>query len=350
MKAAIIEKPGELTVRDIPLPETGPYDALCELLYGATCTGTDQHLINGWFPWTTVIYPTVLGHESIGRVVAVGEKVRHLHVGDLVTRVGTRPVDGVSISWGGFAEYGVAVDHWAMAQDRLPREAWAAARVNQILPPGTDPGAATMMTTWRETLSYVTRMGIGSGAKVLVLGSGGNGLSFVTHAANLGADVTLVGSAGRRETGLAAGACTFIDYRANDVADQLAAVSEARGTRKTGPTGGFDFAIDAVGQSGQIDLALPYVAPGGTVGIYGMDDFGRYRVDPQRARGTVTFYNGGYDEAETHQRVLEFWWQGKLRPELWFDLARPYPLAEINRAFAEVRERKLVKALIKLHE
>ena len=47
------------------MPEVGEYDALCDLLYGATCTGTDQHLIAGRFPWP-VQYPTILGLESVG--------------------------------------------------------------------------------------------------------------------------------------------------------------------------------------------------------------------------------------------------------------------------------------------
>ena len=33
-------------------------------------------------------YPTILGHESVGRVIEVGKKVKNFHCGDLVTRVG----------------------------------------------------------------------------------------------------------------------------------------------------------------------------------------------------------------------------------------------------------------------
>ncbi|MGC9394704.1 MAG: hypothetical protein ACP5J4_07600 [Anaerolineae bacterium] len=64
MKAAIVERPGVLTVKEIPMPEVGEYDALCDLLYGATCTGTDQHLIAGRFPWPGQ-YPTIWGHASV---------------------------------------------------------------------------------------------------------------------------------------------------------------------------------------------------------------------------------------------------------------------------------------------
>ena len=122
MKAAIVEKPGVLTVKDIPVPEVGAYDALCVLLYGATCTGTDQHLIAGRFPWP-VRYPTILGHESVGRVVEVGAKVRYFEVGALITRVGAPPAGGYSVNWGGFAEYGIAKDHRVMREDGVDRTA-----------------------------------------------------------------------------------------------------------------------------------------------------------------------------------------------------------------------------------
>ena len=67
MKAAVVEKPGELVIREVSFPEVGEYDALCETLFGATCTGTDLHLIDGTLPWRQG-YPLILGHESVGRV------------------------------------------------------------------------------------------------------------------------------------------------------------------------------------------------------------------------------------------------------------------------------------------
>jgi L-iditol 2-dehydrogenase len=343
MKAAVIEGPGRLVVRDVPLPPLGEYDALCRLLYGATCTGTDHHLLAGRAAWTTVRYPTVLGHESIGQVIEIGAKVRYLKPGDLLTRVGTRPAGEFSINWGGFAEYGLASDHRAMAEDGLPRSAWNRYRVNQLLPPGTDPRAATLMITWRETLSYITRMGVGPGARVLVMGSGGNGLAFVSHAANLGArQVVALGNAEREGLARAAGATDYLDYRSAGVGGQLSALAGAAEAE------GFDFAIDAVGRSGMLDLALPRTARGGCVGIYGMDSFGRYSLNPQLARGSFTFYNGGYDEAETHEQVLGFWGAGKLHPDIWLDLEHPFQLEQIGEALEAASSRRLVKALVKL--
>jgi 2-desacetyl-2-hydroxyethyl bacteriochlorophyllide A dehydrogenase len=341
MKAAIVEKPGVLAVREVPRPEPAEYQALCELLYGATCTGTDQHLIAGQFPWPPK-YPAILGHESIGRVVALGGRVRHLKVGDLVTRVGAPalPQAGLDVCWGGFAEFGLATDFRAMQDDGLPAERWGGARVNQVIPARFDPAAATMVITWRETLSYFTRLGVGAGQSVLVVGSGGNGLAFVAHAANTGAvPVAMVGNADRLHVARAAGATFAFDYKAEDLDRQIAAAMPD----------GFDFIIDAVGKKGLLDRALPWLRSGGTVGLYGMDDFGQCLVNPTRARGSFTFSNKGYDEAETHDRVVDLVAHGKLDAALWLDLAHPFPLAEIAKAFDAVRTKKMVKAVVKLH-
>jgi len=337
MKAAVIERPGELVVREVPMPEMGDYDALCQLLYGATCSGTDQHLLAGHFPWP-VRYPTILGHESIGRVIRVGAKVRRFRAGDLVTRVGAPPSAGLNVNWGGFAECGLARDYWAMRDDGLPEAAWRPYRINQLLSPEADPRGATMVITWRETLSYVTRMGIGAGAHVLVMGSGGNGLSFAAHAANLGAAVTLVGSASREPLGRAVGATAYLDYRAADLRERLAQLPPA------------DFVIDAVGKAGQIDLALPFLKSGGMVGIYGIDDYGRCQINPHAARVTFTVYNGGYEEGETHDAVVAYIQAKRLRAEIWLDLEHPFPLREIGQALEAVRQRRVVKALVQLAE
>ena len=340
MKAAVIRQPDDLVILDLPAPEVGDYDALCELLYGATCTGTDQHLIAGRFPWP-VSYPTVLGHESVGRVIEVGPKVRHFHAGDLVSRVGTPPtLDGtISVNWGGFAELGIAKDHWAMRADGLPAAAWQPHRIHQTIPPEIDPRAATMIITWRETLSYLTRMGVDRGATVLIVGSGGNGLAFAAHAAHAGAaQVVMVGSSGRQAAAEAAGVTGYVDYAADDVADQLRAQRPE----------GFGFIIDAVGQATSAHDVLPALRPGGALGIYGIDDLSACRIAPHRARGTFTFFAGGYDEAETHAQVIDRIRDGRLDAWIWLDEDYTYPLERIHDAFDAVRRRRCVKALVKL--
>ena len=107
MKAAVVESVGKLVVRDLPEPKIGTYEARCEMLYGSVCAGTDTHLVHGHPPFCDwVAAPFILGHESIGRVVSVGAKVRNLNPGELITRVGCPPVGDLACGWGGFAEVG----------------------------------------------------------------------------------------------------------------------------------------------------------------------------------------------------------------------------------------------------
>ena len=341
MKAAVVEKYNSLVVRELPEPKAGDYEVLCELLYGATCTGTDSHLLKGHAPFCHwVKTPFILGHESVGRVVKLGPKVRHYRVGDLITRVGAPGGAGMNIGWGGYAEFGIAKDHWAMAADGRPQGEWGGSRFNQVVPTGVDPKVAPMLTTWRETMSYLTRMGVGAGANVLIVGSGGNGLSYAAHAVNLGAAVVAMAGAAYLETAAKAktGVKVYLDYKRADLTDAL----------KQAVPAGFDFIIDAVGKAGTADRVLPCLKPGGKYGTYGIDDFGQVTINPGCAAGAVVIHPCTYDEAETHQRVCEFLLQGKLDASLWYDLAKPFPLTAINDAFAHVWNRKSPKALVQL--
>ena len=85
MKAVIVEKPGEVRVDEVPDPEVGPKDVLVKVGACGIC-GTDIHIIDGEFPPTQ--YPIIPGHEFGGEVIAVGEQVVGIKVGD---RVGVDP-------------------------------------------------------------------------------------------------------------------------------------------------------------------------------------------------------------------------------------------------------------------
>ena len=87
MLAAVVTPERTLEVRSVPIPDFGPYEALVAMRFGATCAGTDQRVIDHGHP-RPLRYPGILGHESVGRVIAVGEKATSFAVGDLITRVG----------------------------------------------------------------------------------------------------------------------------------------------------------------------------------------------------------------------------------------------------------------------
>src|SRR5918911_1853999 len=69
----------------IPIPEPGPNDVLIEVAASSIC-GTDVHIFD-WNDWarTHIRPPRVFGHEMSGRIVATGNAVADLKVGEYVS-------------------------------------------------------------------------------------------------------------------------------------------------------------------------------------------------------------------------------------------------------------------------
>ena len=85
MEALVLERKGELSLREIDLPVTvGPHDVKIAIRTVGIC-GSDLHYYEyGAIGPFVVKAPMVLGHEAAGTVVEVGNQVTHLHVGDRV--------------------------------------------------------------------------------------------------------------------------------------------------------------------------------------------------------------------------------------------------------------------------
>ena len=85
MKALVLEKARQLTLRDIHIEEyLGPDDVRIKIHTVGIC-GSDVHYYqHGAIGPFVVREPMVLGHEASGTVVEVGEGVKHLKVGDRV--------------------------------------------------------------------------------------------------------------------------------------------------------------------------------------------------------------------------------------------------------------------------
>lgn len=341
MKAALVTALGRLEVMDVPMPSIGPYDVLCKMCFGSTCAGTDIHLMDGKHPYP-IPFPTVLGHESVGRVVETGSRVKNFRVGDLVSRVGY-PADaglGLFSSWGGFAEYGVARDHWQLRRDGLAPSEWTKSRVNRLIHPAIDEKAAPMIITWRETLSYDRRIGIGAGTKALIIGSGANALAHCANACNLGAEVTCVGSVKRQGAFQSLPINAFFDYKSGRLAQQLA---DARHGEK------FDIILDGVGASGTVNELLPALKKDGTLGVYGWNGRSEYAINPFNAVSSLRLYSDGYDEEESNAEVQANILMGKLDAGLWYDMDKPVPLDGIAAAYDSLRRHEALKYLIQLN-
>ena len=337
MKAAVLDKDGKLSVKEIKEPQIPEYGALVKIEYGSTCAGTDARLMRKLHPFP-VNYPAVLGHESCGVVVKVDEKVRNFKVGDRISRVGTTPNDEYGVCWGGFAQYGIALDTKAMEEDGVPKEKWQKNRVNKVIPSDIDPKDCPMIITWRETLSYFSRLNIKEGANVLITGSGANSLAFVAHSVYNKNRVVMIGSAKRGQDAVRLGAIANIDYHDNDIEKQL---------EKYFPDG-IDAIIDGVGNSDNVNKALSLINENGVVGVYGWNNRKGYGINPFETTKNFRVYCAGYDEPETHDEVIKRIKEGKLKASDFYDTENPIKLDDIASAYERLEKREAYKFLIDL--
>lgn len=83
MKAAVVKDfTAPLVVEDRELPAPGPGQALVKVLFSGVCH-TDLHAAHGDWP-VKPVPPFIPGHEGVGEVVAVGDGVTRLRIGDMV--------------------------------------------------------------------------------------------------------------------------------------------------------------------------------------------------------------------------------------------------------------------------
>lgn len=190
MKGLIVTKEKKVVLsNDIPMPQIGPYEALVKTECCMICNGTDLEIIRGELP-EAQLFPTVLGHESVGRIVALGEKVRTYRLGDMVIRGSLPENDLYHSAWGGFAEYCVVCDSAAMAADGLTQD--PRGLTQQIVPDGIAAEEAALMITLKETCSAVRRIGINPEDPVLVVGDGPVGLCMICNLKLIGVKTILV--------------------------------------------------------------------------------------------------------------------------------------------------------------
>lgn len=341
MKAAVVEGKGILKVKDVPDLKPGEYQALVKIRACSICNGTDRKIIDGKLLFVNR-YPGILGHESVGEVMAIGSKVSHYKPGDLVFRPGAFYEEGADLTacWGGFAEYGVVNDMPAMTAAGLPVPSFA--KMQQVITQPINPVNATILITYKEALSWLQKFRIGPGQSVLIWGTGPVGLSFTYFAKLLGAYPVIV--CGRREEALAdavkMGADYIINTRVEDIAERVKQFTQGQGVAKV---------VEAVGDFDIVRQSIGLLAPEGEIGVYGiapsssegsMDSM----VDLGQRYSPWSFKVMGPDEAGVHQQMMDLLRMGLVDPDFMVDAV--IPLDEIHHGFDLIRQRKAKKVVV----
>ena len=225
MRAAVYERfEGQIDVVDVPDPSPRPDEAVVEVTAVGLCR-SDYHGWHGTDP--DIVCPHVGGHEFVGRVVAVGNAVQRVRMGDRIMvpfvcgcgecepcrrghhQVCRRQEQPGFTRWGAFAQY-----------TTIPF-----ADVNAVHVPEAVSDEAAALVGCRVSTAYrgVIEQGrLAAGEVLVVHGCGGVGLAAVAFGHALGARVVAVDvSADALALARAVGADDLLD------ASGVAAVDEA---------------------------------------------------------------------------------------------------------------------------
>src|SRR3954469_2995331 len=242
-----------------------PDDVAIKITYAGICH-SDLHTVRG--DWGGTVYPSIPGHEIVGRVTAVGSEVTRHKVGDTVA-VGCMvdscmACDQCLAGWEVFCREGCTQTY--NSPDRHTGENTKGGYTDHIVvrdhfvlkvPEGMDEArVAPLLCAGITTYSPLRQYDVGPGKKIAVVGLGGLGHMGVKLAAALGAHVTMITTTpSKGEDARKLGADDVI-------ISTDAAQMEAAATR-------FDFILNTIPVSHEIDGYLQLLGRSGRMVIVG---------------------------------------------------------------------------------
>ena len=232
MRALVCEAYGpieNLKIKDIPTPEPRAGEVLVRV--GAAGVSFAAMLGVQGKHQNKPALPYVPGNEIAGHVVALGEGVTNLKVGQRIATGGSQ---------GGFAEYAVTI-----AANAVP--------IPEIMPYAEATNFPTLYPTAYGALKW--KANLQPGEVLLVHGAGGgSGLTGIEVGKAMGATVIAsAGGADKLAAAREAGADHLIDYRSEDLRTKVLALTDGRGA---------DVIYDPVGGAA-FDASMRCIAPEG---------------------------------------------------------------------------------------
>ncbi len=265
MKALLLSEYNRLETVDLPLPRPGPGELLVRVEACGIC-GSDVHGYDGTSGRR--IPPIVMGHEAAGTVVAVGPGVESVREGDRVSPDSTvycgeceycrsgrmnlcdrREVLGVST--GDFRRAGAFAEFISLPE-----------RIVHRLPETLPFTVAAMIEPLAVAVHAVDLANVQKNGTALVVGAGMIGLLTLQALRVAGCSAIYVLDIEDTRLKLAEelGAAAVINGKTADAAAELNRLTENRGV---------DVAMEAVGSTATIKIAVESVRKGGTVVLIG---------------------------------------------------------------------------------
>jgi 2-desacetyl-2-hydroxyethyl bacteriochlorophyllide A dehydrogenase len=343
MRAVAFERPGSVAIVDRPEPELLASDDAVVRIEAAGICGSDLHIYRGRVPTQPGF---TLGHEYVGTVVAAGDAVSRVRVGDRVLgtfmavcgacgacRRGEFSLCG-GIRLFGLGPLGGCLQGTQAELALVPHANLTLRRVPPGLPDATALLAGDVMATGYHA---VLAAGLVAGETCAVVGAGAVGLCAVmcAHLAGAAAVFAIDSVEPRLEIARSLGAVA-VHHGEHDCRRAVGAHTSGRGA---------DVAIEAVGSPDALRTACRVVRKGGTVSIVGV------HAEPAAVAMDDVFIRGlrivaGLANVVAHvDRVLALMAAGRLQAGPL--AADEVPLAQAPEAYARFDRRETAKILLR---
>jgi 2-desacetyl-2-hydroxyethyl bacteriochlorophyllide A dehydrogenase len=263
MRAITFQAPGEVRVDEKPDPEIGAADEALVRVEASGICGSDLHIFHGRVP---VEPGFTIGHEFVGTVLAVGDDVERVAVGDRVLGCfHTACATCVACLRGDYhrCEHGRTFGHGSKLGDLqgaqaeqllVPRANFTLRRMPEGMADEAALFAGDVMGTGYHAIAHA---GMRSGDTVAVLGLGPVGLCAVQAALAGGAvEVFAIDSVGQRLEMARRFGAQPIHLTEEEPKRVVRAATEGRGV---------DVVVDAVGDPGPLEMAISLARDAGTV-------------------------------------------------------------------------------------
>ena len=349
MKAiAVLDKNQVAVIDDIPIPVPGEYEALVKIHSCGFCNGTDFHIIDGSLTKAEGLgdYPTILGHEACGDIVALGSKARHLKIGDRYVHPINHPTEKYTMTYGNMCQYALVPDHQSMledgcSQDELPFNGndLIGREPNFVkIPKEIDPIDGGVLLSMCECLGSVKDFGIGEGASVLVYGCGPMGLGSIRVMKSLGAARVVAVDAldDRLETAVTKmGADKGINFTKVDLVGALSGEK-------------FDFVYDAVGSVSILESGSHFLKPCGKMCGLGVISAGKDLLNIHNLQNNVSYHvhMQPYKRFSFMPELTDMILSNKIDPKDFY--SHVLPMDEIHQAMELVRTKQCLKVILKI--
>lgn len=266
MRALVLERVRELSLRDIELPEAvGPGEVKIEIATVGICGSDVHYYTHGRIGPFVVEAPMVLGHEASGTVVAVGEGVTSLTAGDRVCMEPGIPDPTSRASKLGLYNVDPAVRFWATPPIHgvLAPTVIHPAAFTYKLPDNVSFAEGAMVEPFAVGLQASAKARIAPGDLAVVIGAGPIGIMIALAALASGCSHVIIADMLAEKLAIAAG---YPNITAVNVATDSLAAAVAAASDGWGADGVFEASGSPRAYTGIFDLARP----GGCVVVVGM--------------------------------------------------------------------------------